>query len=45
MGSNFVIVLAAKDLITLDDMIQVQAHNTMDKRRKKCGRRLMQKPP
>ncbi len=31
-ASNFVIALAAKDVMALDDMIHVQAHKTMDTR-------------
>ncbi len=37
MGSNFILVSAAKDVMALDDMIWVQAHETMDTRRKKPG--------
>ncbi len=34
-GSNVVVVLAAKGVMTLDDMIWIQAHETMDTRQKK----------
>ncbi len=34
--SNFSIVAAAKDVVVLDKMIQVQAHETMDTKRKKA---------
>jgi len=35
-GSNFAIVSAAKDVIALDEMIWMRAHETMDTRRKKA---------
>ncbi len=35
-GPTYVIVLAAKDVVALDDMIRIQAHETMDTRRKKA---------
>ncbi len=35
-ASRYVIVSAAKDVIELDKMIWVQAHKTMDTRRKKA---------
>ncbi len=30
MGPRYIIIFAAKDVFTLDDMIWVQAHKTMD---------------
>ncbi len=33
---NFVVILTAKDVIQLDQMIQVQAHETIDTRQKKA---------
>ncbi len=35
-GSNFTVILAAKDIMALDDMIWMQVHETLDTRRKKA---------
>lgn len=34
-SSNFLVVLAAEDVVTLDEMIWVKTHKTMDTRRKR----------